>query len=445
MNWKTLLVLLILAGAAVYGVVQLKPQQQGAPTAASEPALLYPQLADQINDVNLIRIVKAGDTPVVELKHTEQGWVLANKDNYPASLDTLRELLSTLVDAKIVETKTSNPERYAALGVEDISAEDAQGMRIDLEGGSEPISLIVGNLNSSNQQQTYVRKADQAQSLLISGSLAPADDVQRWARQPIVAIPAEQVQKVVIKHPDGEQLTVYKSGRSDTNFKLFNLLEGRELSHDTVANPIGNALSNLRLEDVRTVEQLNPADAEPVITEYYTFDGRKITLQGFQQDDNYYLHLQAAFDADQFEQFRPKAEPATTDDSADESADDTESTANDEAATETAEADTAESDTDADKASDAEQLAQQMAELDAQLKPWVFAVSQYKYQSVSKRLEDLLKPEEKPAEDASPAAQTQPVTPVVTPAQTATPADSGTEETAVDTDAATETTDNAAE
>ena len=406
MNWKTLLVLLILAGAAVYGVIELNKQQQAAPSTAAEPSLLYPQLAEQINDIQGIRIVKAGDETAIDLARKEQNWVLANKHDYPAAQDTLRELLSGLLEAKIIETKTSNPERYAALEVEDVSSADAQGVRLDLEGAAEPISLIIGKSGAGSFDQTYVRKANDAQSLLVSGALLPADDVQRWAEQPIVEIPAGRIQRVVIKHPDGEQLTVVKDGRADTNFKVFNLLEGRELSHDTVANPIGNALSNLRLEDVTTVEALDPAAEQAVSAEYYTFDGQKITVQAFKKDDKYYAHLSAAFDAEQYERFKSKdedAQPAPADQASAEQGTQQESeSASAEQTTqqESESANTEQASQPGSTGNKPEELTQQAAELDTKFKPWVYEISQYKYESMSKRLEDMLKPLEQPASDA---------------------------------------------
>jgi len=385
MNWKTILVLFILAAAAVYGVFQLQSQQQTEATAATEQARLYPQLAEKIDAVDQIRVVGAEDKPLVELQRQDTGWVLASRHNYPLALDTLRELLNTLASAEIIETKTSNPERYTALNVEDVSAADAGGVRLDLEGSAEPISLIIGKNAERSFDQTYVRKAGTEQSLLVSGALSPAQEIQRWAEQPIVEIPAEQVQRVVIRHPDGEQLTVLKNSRADTNFKLFNLLEGRELSHDTVANPIGNALSNLRLEDLSTVELMNPNEADPIVAEYYLFDGRKIMVQTFQQNDKYYAHLRADFDAEQQQRFQPTEPEAST-------AEDTPGESTDEAST-------------------SEAPAQLAASLDDKLKPWVFEISQYKHESMSKRLDDLLKPLPEAAESATDTgAAAQPTT-----------------------------------
>ena len=403
MNWKTLLILLILAGAAVYGVIAINKPPQSPPSASAEPSLLYPQLVDQINDVQRIRIIKAGDETAIDLARNEQNWVLANKHNYPVDAETLRSLLSGLLEAKIIETKTSNPERYAALEVEDVSADDAQGRRIDLEGPAEPIRLIVGKSGTGGIEETYVRKANEAQSLLVSGVLLPADDVQRWAEQPIVEIPAERIQRVVIKHPangdaPAEQLTVVKDGRADTNFKVFNLLEGREISHETVANPIGNALSNLRLEDVSTVDAMNPAAQQPVVAEYYTFDGQKITVQTFKEGDKYYAQLSAVFDAEQFERFQPEGEEAVSNEESQEQATESDESASSEQVEPPAPAE-----------SNEEALARQTADLDARLQPWVFEISQYKYDSMNKRIEDMLKPVETPAESSSEAPVETPI------------------------------------
>ena len=66
-----------------------------------------------------MRIYKAGDARVVELKRRASSWTVSERDNYPADEAKLRKLLIAIADAKLDEEKTSNPESYATLGVED--------------------------------------------------------------------------------------------------------------------------------------------------------------------------------------------------------------------------------------------------------------------------------------------------------------------------------------
>ena len=72
-------------------------------------------------------------------------------------------MLNNLAEAKLVEAKTSNPENYTKLGVEDINHEKAQGILFSLDGLNEVNEIIIGNNGSSGKNTQYVRRKDQQQ------------------------------------------------------------------------------------------------------------------------------------------------------------------------------------------------------------------------------------------------------------------------------------------
>ena len=281
--------------------------------------------------------------------------------------------------------------------------QEGVGTRVELGGIDPPLEVIVGQQASGGRPGTYLRQAGQEQSYLASGMIIPSTDIQQWLAQPIIEIPAEEVQRVVVTHPDGELLTVSKQSRSDTTFKPFMLLQNRELSSDTVANPIGNVLSNLRLEDVLSSEELDPEAQEQVIsTDFYTFDGLRLTARSFVKDDTPYTTLRAAYDAEQAQQF---AAPEEAQDSAEGDTQDTEDQGGDTDTGEKAETEGERGDAAGDDGANAEQRA---AELDQRLTGWVFQISQFKYDNLTKRLDDLLQPEETAPEPAASESAPEP-------------------------------------
>jgi hypothetical protein len=443
MNWKSLLVLLVIAAAAVWGVLELNKTPDTATKTVTEQAL-YPDFADKANGIDTLRISKSGGATVAEIKRNGEDWVVSNKNDYPADGDKIRGLLIDLVDAKIVETKTANPEYYERLGVTDISDAKATGTQVELAAGDDKLSLIVGGMASGGSTGTYVRRSGEEQSYLIGSTIALSGDSQQWLKQPIVEIPFERIQRVTIHHPDGETLTLVRDKRDDKNVRIADMPEGRELSYATVANPTASALANLRLEDVIPAAQLKPEDQKEVITaEYETFDGLKLTAKLFKKDDKYYLVPQAAFDAEQAAKF---AEPAAGSEASGKepaAAGSAEQTAETKPAVTDTPTDNAgneekpAADKPEDAAATAEAVQKQAEELNERLSDWVYAISEFKYQSMSKRLDDMLKPLEKTQEtteqENQPAAAPgsmflPPVATPVPPAQdsAATPEQSGT-------------------
>ena len=59
-------------------------------------------------------------------------YLVAERADYPADLPKLKKLLLAMGDAKIREEKTSNPDSYAVIGVEDPSQPGATGTQIEL-------------------------------------------------------------------------------------------------------------------------------------------------------------------------------------------------------------------------------------------------------------------------------------------------------------------------
>ena len=100
-------------------------------------ALLLPGLAEQVNDVNRIEIVKAGSNTVATLRKGEQQWRVDQMGGYRADWSKIQALLAALAQARVIEAKTDKPEYYSRLGVEDISAEDAGGVLVNFGSDDE--------------------------------------------------------------------------------------------------------------------------------------------------------------------------------------------------------------------------------------------------------------------------------------------------------------------
>jgi hypothetical protein len=280
------IVILAAAVAVAVGLVVLLASQR-APEA--EGSLLagpvLPGLAERLNEVDSIRIVQAGNQPVLTLARTAEGWTVGERDGYPANAGKVRTALLNLAESKVVEAKTANPERYAQLGVEDVDAADATGVRIELAGeGMEPTALIVGNYAGQQGEGTYVRRPGEAQSLMAAGNLVPERQVGDWLRREIVDFPSSRIQQVELVEGDGPPLRIFKESADDANFQVADLPRGRALQSEVVANGLASTLSGLTLDDVAraAADAEAPADATRHRAIYTLFDGLVVTLDGHQ-------------------------------------------------------------------------------------------------------------------------------------------------------------------
>jgi len=115
------LVALLLGGVVLIGNRPTEP-------SGGTNELFAPQLAARLDDIATIRIVGAGEATIASLSRTDDDWIVDNRNGYHANANTIRSALTQLSRATVIEAKTSNPEEFDRLGVEDLEAAAATGI-----------------------------------------------------------------------------------------------------------------------------------------------------------------------------------------------------------------------------------------------------------------------------------------------------------------------------
>ena len=300
MNKRSLLVVASITVVLVVLAVLTQPQQE---TSTAGTGLLLAGLENSLNEVDEIQVVKAGSETVATLRRSDTGWSVAERDGYAADVGIIREALLALAEARNIENKTSNPDYYDRLGVEPIDSETASGIAVTVTraGTSLPTIILGATVGTSYR---YARRADEELSLLIDRDPEVPRETGQWLVADILDVRGTRVQAVNITHADGESVAIAKASREQANFDVAGVPEDRELQYPGVANVIGNALRELKLEDVRRLD----ASWEPVVTtEFKTFDGLVITARGFALDDESWLGFTASFDPQQAVDFGTEA------------------------------------------------------------------------------------------------------------------------------------------
>jgi hypothetical protein len=289
----------ILAGALVV-LLALVIFGQRAFAPVGTGTALVPELEAALGSLERVTVTKANGETVATLEKRPDSWVVADKHGYVANAAKLRQALTALAEAKILEQKTSTPELYGRLGVEDVTGADAAGISVALTapGVSLP-TIILGNADGSKYR--YARRAGEAPSYLVDRNPDVPRAAAQWVDSVIVDVRGDRVREVTITHADGEVVHISKASPELANFEVADVPNGRELSYPGVANVIGNALRELNLEDV---EPAAAAAEQPTIVEYRTFDGLVVRVTGVERNDENWITLEASVDA------APAAAPA---------------------------------------------------------------------------------------------------------------------------------------
>ncbi len=381
MTFRGLLILGALALLAIGAGLWLADRRTASPPTSVD-TLLYPSLKADLDSITAVRIHTAGDKRAVELLRSEGGWTVTERSGHPADLARLRELLQTLARARILEEKTSDPGRYATLGVADVSADDAGGSRVDLAIPAGELNVIVGK-RGAGTDSTYVRRAGETQSWLVDVGLDVPATPDAWLRKDILDVSADRVQSATITLRGAKGAKAWsasKSARGDADFSVAGLPRGKELSSPSAANSLATALAGLTLTDVRSAADFGPG--EPAATAMFrTFDGLLVDLSGWVREDKHFIAARTSFDRSLAERFRvAKPDPV---DGPGKPSQPTEAAA--------PAASDAKDLSDAKAVSDAPPDEKQVAALNARLSGWVYEIPDYKYEAIFKSPDGLLK------------------------------------------------------
>lgn len=256
--------------------------------------LLLPDISGQINDVNRVEIISAGNNKVATLLKAGDEWQFEQMGGYQANWAKLQALLAGLAQAKVVETKTDKAEYYARLGVEDIDDADAGSVLVKIGIGDQSTGILIGH-QASNRPGQYVRLQGEAASVLVDRSLNVPTVSLDWAELTIIDINASEVAEVEIIHPQGERLLVTRISADQIDFDLVGLPQGREINNSWSVNSLGSVLSML---DMETVQAADSADWNNAVKmRLLMFSGVEIMADMTANGDQYLLRLHASHPA----------------------------------------------------------------------------------------------------------------------------------------------------
>jgi hypothetical protein len=317
--------------------------------------LLLPAIAGQINDVDRLEIVTAGDTTIATLVRAQGVWQLEQMDGYRADWSKVQALLAALAQARVVESKTDKPEYYARLGVEDVAAGDAGSVLVKLAIGDQSTGVLIGNRADGRQGQ-YVRLQDSAGSALVDREFDVPRKALDWADSRIIDINSSEAAEVEIIHPTSERVLAMRISADQTDFDLAGLPADREIKSSWAVNSLGSIFTLLNMESVRPQNTVDWTGA--VKLRMLLFSGIEILADLVEDGDQFLLRLHASHPAASVVRGQ-SAEPGAGQEVEEQAARD---------------------------------VAERVDEINQKVDGWAYVISKQKFEGMVKKPEDLLKP-----------------------------------------------------
>ena len=369
--------ILILAAVTAIVVGAVLSVDREPSTAARSGEIVFPGLLDQVNSVVRVRVT--GNEGKFTLTQDRDTWVIEEKEHYAADPDRVHKLLLGAAGMKRVEPKTSNPELYPKLWLEDPSSKDAKSVRFVLENASdaELANWVLGDRRPSksdaSRTELYIRVADDPLAWLVEGSVPGGQKIIDWLDRPVARIDRERLRAVEVVHADGTVIAVNKSLPADADFALRDIPADREADSQYRINDIGRFLEDLRFEDVAPSSSLDFAGSVDKQVQATTFDGLRVHLETVMRDGEAWVQLRAEFG----ERLVEKSE-----DAAEASKD---------------EAGAAPGDTPGSLRS-ADEVRAEAERLNARWKGWAYELPSFKRDYIAKRIDELTRAIEETAE-----------------------------------------------
>ena len=304
--------ILILAAVTAIVVGAVLSVDRESSTAARSGEIVFPGLLDQVNSVVRVRVT--GNEGKFTLTRDRDTWVVEEKERYAADPDRVHKLLLGAAGMKRVEPKTSNPELYPKLWLEDPSSKDAKSVRFVLENASdaELANWVLGDRRPSksdaSRTELYIRVADDPLAWLVEGSVPGGQKIIDWLDRPVARIDRERLRAVEVVHADGTVIAVNKSLPADADFALRDIPADREADSQYRINDIGRFLEDLRFEDVAPSSSLDFAGSLDKQVQATTFDGLRVHLETVMRDGEAWVQLRAEFDEGLVEKSEDAAE-----------------------------------------------------------------------------------------------------------------------------------------
>lgn len=299
MAMQTRTVALLVLGGVALGAGGWFLADRGTPAVQQqivEGGLAFPGLAARLGDAQRITVTRQ-DTTLTLQRRSDGQWGIADRDNYPAQVNKVRELLTGLTELRLSERRTADPALLDRLGLEDPAKEGSTAhlLRV-LDGAGNPLAeLIVGRrrvrVQANVPESVYIRRPGENQSWLAEARLPVDNDRQLWFDRDIANIGRDKVTRVEVSRGDNRLVFVAADGK-------FTLTEPTERP----------ALDDYRIEDVsRGFEMLSFTDVLPdaqgpsgeIGSAVYTLsDGVRITVRVAKRGDEVWARFAATGEGD---------------------------------------------------------------------------------------------------------------------------------------------------
>jgi len=243
MSNKRLSFLGILAAASIVFAVFVS-QFVNKSKQASAPA---GYLIQGLDPAAVAKIVISTDGNTITLNRQQNGFVVENKSNYPASTKTINALITSCLNIKIVEFYTEDESNYEDLGVTEKSG---QAVVKFLDANSQVITGLIIGKDCPSGGLYYGRLINDSKVYVMDNVPWPGASPVEYINKELVILNKAEIASVTVKSPSDSYTLIPEANGTEVILKE---TPAGKIQKDSECQSVFSALANLSFEDVNKV------------------------------------------------------------------------------------------------------------------------------------------------------------------------------------------------
>ena len=250
--------------------------------------LVFEDTKKQLNNVKEINIDN-GKKKISIFKNQDSNWYMSSKSSYKTKNETVRKNLIQISELRFFEQKTEQESLYSRLDLDYPKNDNGDSKLITIldDDKKKIIEFILGKKKKNG---VYIKKLNERQTWLTSGTLEMSSIEHDWLETKILDINYENVKKVTINRLNKKESFSLTKDNKNENLLIDNLTKEQLPKSDLIANFLGYFFTNLIFEDV--FERKNTNDSEVIAKiNFQLFNDVNISSTIFKKDKNKWINI----------------------------------------------------------------------------------------------------------------------------------------------------------
>ena len=250
--------------------------------------LVFEDTKKQLNNIKEINIDN-GKKKISIFKNQDSNWYMSSKSSYKTKNETVRKNLIQISELRFFEQKTEQESLYSRLDLDYPKNDNGDSKLITIldDDKKKIIEFILGKKKKNG---VYIKKLNERQTWLTSGTLEMSSIEHDWLETKILDINYENVKKVTINRLNKKESFSLTKDNKNENLLIDNLTKEQLPKSDLIANFLGYFFTNLIFEDV--FERKNTNDSEVIAKiNFQLFNDVNISSTIFKKDKNKWINI----------------------------------------------------------------------------------------------------------------------------------------------------------